>query len=160
MRRYNSSLPRDGYGNLVGLIDTFKFNSSDFPAEIRTTSSHIPSQFSSKHPWKGYTPQMVKWSNSSVTWLAVGIVLRTRLISRKTTSFRASLLIMAWSAKTWRHGRCLRFTKRAGLSRPCWETCQIRVISIIRMTSYRRYPMSFVDLWDIILPVCCKRHRG
>ena len=159
MRSYNSSRPRCMLSYLCGMIDMSKSNSSGFPAEIRITSTHIPTQSSSRHSAKGCSPHMVKLSDSLVTWLAFGIVLRTTTISRNTTGSGASHFIMAEIAKMWRFGSCLRSTRPARLSSSCWETCQIRVISIAMTPSYRLYSMPLVDYKDITLPVCCKRHR-
>ena len=125
MRTYNSSSPYPC--SKVPLSTTIsKPNSRGFPEDTRMTSSHIPTQSSSRHPRKGCLPRMSNSKERLVTELDAGIVPSTALISRRTADPGASHLILAYNANTRRRESPLRFTSPlSGSCSSCEETCQI-----------------------------------
>jgi len=161
MRLYSLSSP--GYSSckldICICTDISKPNPRSFPAEMRTTWSHIPSQSSSRHPRKGCLPEMVKSNERFVTLLDAGIVLRTKLISRKTVDSFTLHLMMASSLKIRMFERSLRFT------RPVRGSCLSFLGNLSTSLHFdkkrpHRYPRTLVYWWDTIPLMWCEQHRG
>ena len=126
IRANKSSCPGCSVSN-ISPVDTPIFNSNSrcFPSEMRMISLNIPTQSWSRHPRKGFRPEISKLNQRFVILLDTGIVPRTMLISRRTSggaafrgAFRGFLqLIMMQRQNTCRFERLLRFTS------PARETC-------------------------------------